>query len=390
MKRFKFSELLTVILFCAILASFSVSFLLLPDKEYSEQEKRPLEQLPELNGENFFSGKYAKDINTYFADQFPLRNLFVKLKSSAELAFLKGENNGVLYSYGQLAMKDFPAKLSSRHPDTSTTPDTDRVYLKSVEVQLKAVNSVADKLKVPMVTVLPPRTIDIVDSVFDYDRPDGDAVFELMNATLSEKTGYVDTLSLLRPKYEQGEYVYYRTDHHWTTEGAYAIYTEIMKQLNCEDRIIPRSDFTVETVDGFSGSTAANGNFPFYKKDEVEIWHLDDDDSYTVIADGEDIGGFYSYKYLESSDQYSIFLDGTHGKTEITKNGEERKTLLVVKDSFANCLIPFLAREFNIIALDLATNLNISYAVEEYNADAVLVVYNVENIIKSVNLSKIR
>lgn len=383
----KRSDRMTVILFCGLLAVLAVAFLIMPDKAFSEQENRALAQVPTLDAEAFFSGKFASDTNTYFADQFPFRNFFVKLKSSAELAFLKGENNGVLYSKEQLAVKNFNAYRSR----IQITEDTDRIYLESAAAQLRSVSALGEKLDIPLITVLPPRTIDIADSVFSYDRPDGDAVFDLMNEILTEKAGYIDTLSLLRPKFENGSYVYYRTDHHWTTEGAYAVYCEIMARLDRSGSIIPADAFEIERIAGFSGTTAARANFPFCRKDVLELWKLSDEEAYTVIADGEELGGFYSRSHLATSDRYAVFLDGTHNVTTIAKkNGESRETLLIAKDSFANCLIPFLAREFDIVAVNLRTNTNLSALAEQYQADAVLIVYNTENLITSGDLGNVR
>ena len=385
----KYSELITVILFCLIVFSFAIAFFVTPDAEYSEEEKRPLEQAPELNGESFFSGEFAKDINVYFSDQFPIRNLFVKIKSAAELGLGKTENNGVLYSYDQLAVKDFPA-YNVYSEDMTEKKDTDHIYFDSVEVQLQSVNALADKLEIPLVTVLPPRTIDIAESKFNYTRPDGDRLYDLMNETLNENTGYIDVLSLLRPKYEQGEYVYYRTDHHWTTLGAYYVYCEIMESLGCGDSIIPKEEFDIEAVNDFIGSTASKGCFPFYKKDVIEMWHLDDDDEYEVVADGEDMGGFYVRSYIDTIDKYSLFMGGVHNTVSVTKKGEGRKTLLIARDSFSDCLVPFLAREFDIVTVNLDINQDIRFAASYYEADAVLIVYNAENLIKTANLANVK
>ncbi len=397
---YKRSELITVILFCLTIAITAVSFNVIPDRSFSDQENRNLEQMPTIDIEGIYKQEgeamldyaysefdgFLDKLNVYYADQFPLRDVFVRLKSGSELAFLKGENNGVLYSKNQLAVKEFNAYQSRIH----ITEDTDRIYLDSLKAQLGSVDKLGETLNIPLVTVLPPRTVDIADSVFSYDRPDGDKPFELMKSELGEKTGYIDALSLLRPKYESGEYVYYRTDHHWTTNGAYYAYCEIMKQLGREESIIPRESFEIERIEDFSGTTAGRANFPIYTKDTLEIWHLPDDDEYEVIADGEAINGFYNRDYLGKSDKYSVFLDGTHDITTIKKKGTERDTLLVAKDSFANCLIPFLAREFDIVAVNLATNTFISAYAESYEADAVLIVFNTENIITTGHLGNLK
>jgi len=380
------TNLITVISFCLVLFVLSALFVLMPDRDFSQQENRALQKLPALTTENFFSGAFAKDINVYFADQFPFRDGLVKIKSASELAFVKLENNGVLYHSDQLAVKDFRAYKSRLH----IAEDTDRIFLETVQAQLELYDEFASKLSVPLVTILPPRTIDVADDVFIYNRPDGDAVFDLMNECLSDKCGYIDMLSILRPLYQDGEYVMYRTDHHWTSFGAYQAYCRVMKQLDRESKIIPIESFEIEQVQDFSGTTAARANFPVYQKDVLEIWHLPDDQAYSVLADGKDLGGFYSLSYLDASDKYSVFLDGTHNITHITKQGETRDTLLIAKDSFANSLIPFLAREFDIVAVNLHTNTNVSALAEQYSAAAVLVVYNTENIITTPDLGNIK
>ncbi len=382
----KFSEKLTVILFCLIIASLTAAFLILPSREFSEQENRDLAQSPELTGESFFSGKFSEDINLYFADQFPLRDSFVKLKSATELALLKGENNGVLISYDQLAVKNFDSYESR----VSITKDTDRLYENTIRAQFDALSRLSDKVDIPIVTVIPPRTVDIVDSAFGYDRPDGDMPFELAEEILTDSVGYIDVLTPLRSGYEAGEYVYYRTDHHWTTSGAYIAYEQIMKKLGHEGGIVPKDEFEIETVEGFSGTTASKANPIFYRRDELEIWHLPDDGEYSVTVDGVSLGGFYNRDFLEKNDKYSVFLDGTHNVTKIEKSGCDRPTLLIAKDSFANCLIPFLAREFDIVAVNLRTNVAVSTLVTAFEADALLIVYNAENIVTSADIGNLR
>lgn len=379
-------NLITVISFCTVLFLLAALFVILPDRSFSEQENRSLAAFPIPDADSFFSGEYASRINVYFADQFPFRDWLVKLKSTAELLFAKNENNGVLYHPDQLAVRDFNTYKSRLH----IAEDTDRIYLDTVRAQLELYDTFAQSLDVPLVTVLPPRTIDVTDSLYSYDRPDGDAVFELMSGCLSDKCGYIDTLSLIRDYFDRDEYVMYRTDHHWTTYGAYLVYCEIMKQLGKESSVIPYDSFEIECINDFSGTTASRANFPSYRKDTLEIWHLPDDQAYSVVADGVELGGFYSTDYLSTGDKYSVFLDGTHQLTEIKKIGENRETLLIAKDSFANCLIPFLAREYDIVAVNLHTYTGVSALAEQYHAAAVLVVYNTENIITTPDLGNLK
>lgn len=384
MKRY--AERLLCILFCGTVALLSLLFFFMPRSDFSETENRALKQCPDFSAEQLFSGEYTANVNDYFADQFPFRNFLVKLKGASELALLKRENNGVLYGRRQLAVKEFDAYRSR----IEVSEDTDRIWLDSTQAQLNAVNSFAEKLDIPMVTLVPPRTVDVVDPLISYDRPDGDLLFTQLEDTLIPTAGYIDLLELYRGSAAAGEYVYYRTDHHWTTAGAYTAYCEVMRALGKGDDILAKDRFSIEQIADFSGTTAARAGVPFYEEDVLELWHLPDDDAYTVTVDGKNIGGFYQREYLESSDKYAVFLDGTHNLTTITLEGEARETLLIAKDSFANCLIPFLARHYDIVAVNLHTCTDLSALIETYAPDALLIVCNAENLITTGDLGNLR
>lgn len=375
-----------MVLFCTVLAVFTVLFFTLPDRTFSQKENRALAQMPKPEYEAIVAGDFAAEVNRYYADQFPLRDRFVELKSATELLLLKGENHGVLYSKNQLAVRSFNAYASR----IRITEDTDRIYFDSIQAQLEAVDTFAETSGIPVVVTIPPRTVDVADSLYAYDRPDGDELFLRMETALEEHCQYVNLLSLLRGKLEKGEYVYYRTDHHWTTLGAYYGYCEIMRAFGRANEITPLEEYEIEQITDFSGTTASKGCFPVYERDTLELWHLPDDGAYSVIADGAELGGFYAREHLDTADKYAVFLDGTHNITTITKPGEDRPTILVAKDSFANCLIPFLARSFDIVAVNLRSNTDLSALAEQYTVDGILIVYNTENLITCGDLGNLR
>ena len=373
----KFTSLATVIAFCLFLGGFAAAFFLLPARTFSEQENRRLAEAPSFGAEELFSGRFGEETNVYIADQFPLRDEFVTLKAAAELAMLKRANNGVLYTKDQLAVLEYDAYYSR----TRITGNADGFYENAVAAMAKSRSADSAKAGIPCVTLVPPRTIDVAGKTFGLPGH-GDRLFAILEENFTPEAGFINLLPDMRAAYERGEYTVFRTDHHWTTAGAYSAYVKVMQKLGAAERTIPREAFSVEKTGGFSGTTAARANFPFYTPDVLEIWTLPDEAEYSVIADGKELGGFYSRERLRSSDKYSVFLDGTHAVTVITKkSGAPRKKLLVVKDSFANCLIPFLAREFDIVALDINTSASASAAAKEYGADAILYVCNAENVV---------
>ena len=145
---------------------------------------------------------------------------------------------------------------------------------------------------------------------------------------------------------------WYRTDHHWSSAGAFAAYCTLGERLG----FVPfaRSAFVTKAVsNSFFGTSHSAAGLPSIEPDRIELYRYEKDDTFRVLLDGKlaPFAGFYDFDRLSTKDQYSVFFGGNHGVTEIT-DGTDHETLLVVKDSFANALLPFLARHYHIIAID--------------------------------------
>ena len=214
----------------------------------------------------------------------------------------------------------------------------------------------------------------------------------------------------MRDKYDAGEYVYYRTDHHWTTYGAYIAYCELMKSWGLENDIIPKEAFQVEKVPDFYGTTWSKAGLKFVDSDTLELWSLGNDAQFTTncyaskrvkgedgkpVIEKEAYSTFSSWlnrQYLEQKDKYATLLDGTHNEQTVFSNTETgRERLLIVKDSFANALVPFLAQHYDLVVVNLANKLtNASSYAEEYDCDRNLIVYNWGNLIENNYLAAIK
>ncbi len=385
----KITNIITTVLFLAILFGLAAAFVIIPDKSYSENEKRNLQTFPEFSWEAFVDGKFSSEINEYFADQFPLRDAFVSIKALAELSLFKGENNGVLLGENEtLAVRTF----SIFKDRLNRTENMDHFYDQSVVRQLEALNKFASKTdSVPVHVIIPPRVIDVASESFNYPSNVSVSLDALISDTVS-KDILIPVSSVLKEKYSAGEYVYYRTDHHWTTLGAYYAYVEIMKSFGMEKDIIPREEFTVNVVaDDFYGTTWSKCGFTFVSPDTMEFWSLGNEDDFTTTIGDRSFGGFYDTSYLETMDKYSAFIGGTNDVTLVESNDdEERPVLLLPKDSFANSLVPFLAQHFDLVLVNMANRMtNITAYAQQYSADRILFVWNAENLITSGNLGNI-
>lgn len=389
----KMNVWVTVLSFAGFLLLFTVLFWALPDRSFSEIENRSLATAPRFSWKRLASGDFADEVNDYFADQFPCRDRFVVGKGMASLALGAGGNDGVLLGRdGQLATYLFDARLA----DGTRLKDVDGFDATQLRLAGEAITRVGSTLDVPFSVLLTGRTLDVCASALDYPRDASDALLDTVRASVGETVSYIDTVPLLRQKYDAGEYVYYKTDHHWTTLGAYYAYREIMIAFGMEDELLPTDAFSRVTVaEDFYGTAWSASGMRFVAPDAVELWLRGNEDAFSVLADGREIDGLYSMRYLSGKDKYSVFLDGTHDVVTVTKrDGEARQTLLLIKDSFANAIAPFLAQHFDLVLLNLSSSrtdfTDVTARAAQYGADRVLLLYTLENVITADRACRLR
>lgn len=323
-------------------AAFGIGIYLLPQNTVSAEENRTLQTFPAFSGEAFLSGEYSADIATFYADQFPLRNGFVGMKALSEALLLKQENNGVLIGKNGYLIDRLEYG--------------EREYA-NLEINLKAVKSfsaLSEAAGKPCVFAAAPRTVDTAVSVYPalYTNTRASVITNRITAEFPRAGEIID---LLKEKSDNGEYVMYKTDHHWTSLGAYYAYASLGTSLGYEP--LPRSYFTEETVStDFLGTTYSSSGVKWQEGDTVTLFRTANDGDYTVtVHDNGDMQvGFYDEGYLEEKDKYRVFLGGNFGRVSVKRNGDtDRPTLLVVKDSFALSMVPFLSRHFDLELIDL-------------------------------------
>ena len=382
---------ITTLLFLVLLFGFSLLFLILPDQSFSAEENRSLRTFPRFSWESLASGRFSEEINDYFADQFPWRDAFVGVKGISELCLGKGENDGILLGKdGQLAQRRFDVLLESGE----TLDEQDAFDPAAVQAAMQGLDRAAQNMSVPFHVLLTGRAIDVTASSFAYPASFSVALRECVQTSMPDSVTPIETIPILQKMHDMGESVYYRTDHHWTTNGAYVAYVETMRSFGMEDEILPRESFERVTVStDFYGTAWSAGGMKFVAPDQVEFWLVGNEDEFVVTADGKEIDGLYNRDYLNKKDKYSAFLDGTHDVVTVTKPGEERPTLLLLKDSFANALAPFLAQHFDLVLLNLSSArtdyTDLSHYADVYGADRVLLIYTLENVITADRLQRL-
>ena len=304
---------LAVLLFCFLLI-FGALIYLLPQKSFSENENRLLSELPSPSLQSLASGKYTGRLADFYSDQFPFRDAFISAASYCELLLGRHETNDVvLLKSGALA---------ERKPLTVSGQEN----LKSA---LDAIEKLRDGFTVDSVVAIVPDSLSAnSNAVATYSISENDSWFYL-------STGF--------------DGAYFRGDHHLTTYGAYKVYCYLSAILGYDP--YPEEAFTRETVSTeFFGTAWSRSGLYLLPGEALELWRYDGDELFSVSGDLEQTG-FYDFSKLAQKDKYSVFLSGNHGHIEIS-DGDEKPRLLVIKDSFANALIPFLARHFELCVVD--------------------------------------
>jgi hypothetical protein len=359
-------------MFCLFLGGLMVWHVLLPDRDRSAVENRTLQQLPEFSWAGVKDGSYMSAIEEYIADQFPERDGWTGAKSRMEWLLGKREFNKVY-----LAEDD---TLIARVDAPEDGLD---------EKNLSYIQSLAERAGVPVYLGMIPSAAEI----WKDKLPDGAANWDQaawINSTVAE-TGLsqVDLLGTLREHAD--EPIFYRTDHHWTTLGAYYGYTAIMEALGREEDILPQDAFTPETVsESFNGTLYSTSGIHWLPSDSISYWVDDTGLDITSWRTGKpEPAELYDRSYLEQKDQYSSFLGGNQPLCVIrNENLPQGEKLLVIRDSYSDALAPFLAQNFSEVHLMDLRYYRVSAAqyAQENDIDTILVLYSVPNFITDQNL----
>ena len=316
-------------IFIILLFLVMIINVIVPDREESELENRALEQRPRFNLTTILSGDFMEQWEKYLSDQFAGRDTWRSLKVSLDrLGGARKENDIYIGKDGQL-MEDIEV------------PDDGRL-----EANLTAIRDFAETYEdIPVTMMLVPDAACILsDSLPAFARvEDQRQMFSMAERKLGDTVNWVDTVSILNN--HKSEKLYYKTDHHWTTQGAFYVFQDAAETLGIEGDV--SDDFVSYTVtDSFNGVLAASSGVGLDEMEQIDIYAPtggDDDVVVNYVDEGRKTTSLYDSSKLETRDKYGVFLGGNTSVVDIRTVSTSQKRLLVVKDSFADCFIPFLA-----------------------------------------------
>ena len=320
----------TALLLAGMVMLLAVLFIAMDKKEFSENENRYLAEFPSVSLEKIKSGEYMSGLESYLADHFPFRDFFMGVKTKAEMSAGKREINGIYIAKDGYLIEEY------EKPE-----NTERIG--------KILGSFAKELEGQEVDVrlmLVPTAVCIYEEKLPEYAPVRDQMetAEIIYGISGIKP--VDCSKDLLAYKAKGE-LYYKTDHHWTTLGAYAGYTAYCREKGMD--AVSLEEMTAQTAaEDFRGTVYSKAGDYGREGDPITIY-TNPADKLTVeyMDTGETTESLYNLEYAEEKDKYSLFLDNLHSLIEITnENADSGRELVLIKDSYANSMVPFLVRHY--------------------------------------------
>ena len=346
-------------LFTIVLLTVPIATAALPKQERSEVENRSLSKFPKIinqkkaeKAETFSDyvdavrwdyiavrdkASWMDDFETYFSDHLAGRESWVKL--SNKLTSLEGQREiNEVYTLDDQMVQVFKEYDAER-----------------VDATLAAIDKFAESFPdIPMYFMLDPTAQ------------------EAFSSQIPSYTGYLSEKSFIDDCYgkvknvtpidclsnlsvHNGEYIFYRTDHHWTSLGAYYAYAAAAKSLGYS--AYGQSAFNIETASStFRGTLYSKTLDDSITPDIINYYHLASGEpnvKMTVIdGDKETVyDSLYVRSYLDVKDKYSSFTGSNAPIVTIETDVDNGKSLLMVKDSYAHSLVPFLSKHYSKITM---------------------------------------
>lgn len=322
-------------------------------------------QKPQFTIVDFVSGKFSDELEQYLTDQVPLRDDWVTLKIYLELAVGKRESGGVYIGRDKYLMDKFTSYSKKQLAANAAA-------LAELQKKLAAEDISMDTILVPVAAQVLTDKLPAYAPVADYA-----AILEVLT------DAGVDTVDMLTAlAAHSGENIYYRTDHHWTSLGAYYAY--------CAWRgIEPNADEWTQEIlcDNFHGTTWNKVPLPTVPAEEITAWYKHEYHNVSYNGGEYETNSIYECKYLSGSDQHAVFLNSNQAQTVISGSGKSGKFLLI-KDSYGNAFSQFPVEDYaevHVLDLRFFKGDVTEYAKENDITDA-LVLYGVQNFVKDTSL----
>lgn len=371
-------EIISCIVFFGFLVIFAVITIFMPKATFSELENKSLERKPKLSAKTWFDRTYTDKLEKFVADHFSGRVGWLELKSGIETAVGKKEINGIYV-------------LKDRLIEKVVEPN----YV-DVDKSIMAINKFAEENNFPVNIMLVPTSAEFYkDQIASfYPELDQRSFIDYVYSGLDDEINRIDVYDTLNS--HSDEYIFYRTDHHWTSLGAYYAYSEMGEKMGFTPHELSYYDIE-HASDSFKGTFYSKTLNSSVLADTMDYYHDPNGDKPMTVEVTQVFGeapevndSIYYRDYLNVKDKYASFL-GTNAPIVNIKTGNEGGKLLIVKDSYAHCFSQFITDHYSEITLIDMRYIQISYKkiIDVSDYDEALILYNVSSFAGDTDLKKL-
>lgn len=359
------AEMLSIVLLAVVVAFVALS-VITPDKDFSESENRSLAKFPK------FSDSFLSDMGSYVADQFPGRDIWMSVNLAVNKALGQKEASGVY-----LCEDDYLMQVPS---------DPNQVQLDRNLTAINAFSAMYPDMN--MVMCVAPNAVTVLAEKLPENAPVRDQKADLAYIEEGVSIPFVDVTKALRM--HRSEYLFYKTDHHWTSLAAAYAFEQIAPYLDvAAPELHTYKTYTVS--DSFEGTLSSKSG-SHEARDVVEIYVPDTTiDYYVQYPTGDPISSFYNRAALDQKDHYTVFFGGNYSRVDITTTANTGRCLLLFKDSYANCMVQFLYPYFDHITMIDPRYYydNLELVIKSEGVTDVLFLYNADTFLGDTTLADV-
>ena len=313
--------------FCLFVFGMAVLNLFAPKKDFSENENRVLNPFPSVTVQNIFFGSFDTEFENWFSDHFAGRDNWIRRKASVRIDLCAIDNNGVWLAKDQRLIQQFLTY------DEGT-----------VSRNISYLQEFSEENDTKLNILLVPGAYYGEQEYLPFGAAgiDEKELIETIGAELSDQK-YLDITDAIRAIPDG----YFRTDHHWNEKGAAIGYELICKEVLQKE---PEPYTFTQVSDSFQGTMYSRSGV-FWTPAEP-VYRIDPETENPVAVtfeNGTSMPSLYAEEHLQEKDKYTYYLDGNHGYEHIETSVHNGKRAVVIKDSFAHILLPFMAQEYETI-----------------------------------------
>ena len=363
-----------IAIFAVLLIVLPALTLFLPKKTFSENENRYLQEFPVPTLKTLEDKSFMSAFEKFFSDHFVLREKWIQLKNQMEIITNKKEINGVYLTEKRLI----------EHQELNED---------IIKQNTEAINSFAEKYKKPTFLMIVPTAESIYTDQLPLMAPyfDQKKVIDSIYTASNKNLTCIDVFTpLLSAK---NQYIYYNTDHHWTSLGAYLGYFSSAKPLGFAHNEIDK--FNVEHAShDFKGTLYSKTLYEKSTPDTIDLYHLSTGEPQVTVTvnsgqKSSEHQSIFFRNYLDKKDKYNTFLGQNEPCVSVKTDVANQKKLLIIKDSYAHSMVQFYMyhySEITLVDLRYVNKLSNYVSVDDY--DQIMFVYNFASVNTDTSIGK--